>query len=486
VFNPLDHDGIPLDDQDREWRELTVTGIRYEDVDPYTRCRVVAMSGVESDAVRFDRWTVFTEPDPLLRNRFRLLRSVEARQRRALGDLLQGPDTVLETALTYERAAVDLDSWLARIEPDPVRRKVYQSDALEDFDHAYRYAELLDTVGADRLVDELTTALPERSAAEQPEPGPETAGGPGSLSALNALTMLAVEQLMTTFYDNTADRVDPRAGPVYREVRRAERDQVARHRTLVDAGTGRWQQLVTREYNECRLYHAFLAQEPDARVRAVWELSLQLELGQLHAAADLLRRFDGREPEEVLGTGVPEPPGFDRNLEYLRRLLARHLDLDALGSAPIRAVPQVRAVREDLDRAGRAGSVLDVLSDQHTHIESLFYECEVATDERRHTVLDELIRLISEHEAIEDDVVHPLARDIIPGGFEVTRDLVEEERHVRRMLTELVDAGVEAEDFDDDLANLRDAVLSHAAHEERYEFPELRERVPADRLRELG
>jgi hypothetical protein len=48
------------------------------------------MSGVENDAVRFDRWTVFTEPDPLLRNRFRLLRSVQARQRRALGDLRQG------------------------------------------------------------------------------------------------------------------------------------------------------------------------------------------------------------------------------------------------------------------------------------------------------------------------------------------------------------------------------------------------------------
>ena len=61
---------------------------------------------------------------------------------------------------------------------------MYQSDALEDFDHAYRYAELLDTVGAGRLVDEFTTALPERSAAEEPEPGPETAGGPGSLSAL--------------------------------------------------------------------------------------------------------------------------------------------------------------------------------------------------------------------------------------------------------------------------------------------------------------
>ena len=82
--------------------------------------------------------------------------------------------------------------------------------------------------------------------------------------------------------------------------------------------------------------------------------------------------------------------------------------------------------------------------------------------------------------------MHPLARDVIPGGLEVSRDLVEEERHVRRMLTELVDAGVEADDFDDDLANLRDAVLSHCAHEERYEFRELRERVPAERLGEVA
>jgi hypothetical protein len=48
VFNPLDHRGIPLDDQIRDWRELNVTPVDPEAVDPYTRCRIITMNGIET------------------------------------------------------------------------------------------------------------------------------------------------------------------------------------------------------------------------------------------------------------------------------------------------------------------------------------------------------------------------------------------------------------------------------------------------------
>jgi hypothetical protein len=42
-FNPLEHDGIPLDRQVRNWRELDVDPIDPDQADPYTRCRVITM-----------------------------------------------------------------------------------------------------------------------------------------------------------------------------------------------------------------------------------------------------------------------------------------------------------------------------------------------------------------------------------------------------------------------------------------------------------
>jgi hypothetical protein len=39
----------------------------------------------------------------------------------------------------------------------------------------------------------------------------------------------------------------------------------------------------------------------------MWELHLQMQLAHLHAASDLLRRYCGRDPQEVIGEGLPEP-----------------------------------------------------------------------------------------------------------------------------------------------------------------------------------
>nr|WP_240947975.1 hemerythrin domain-containing protein [Planosporangium mesophilum] len=133
-----------------------------------------------------------------------------------------------------------------------------------------------------------------------------------------------------------------------------------------------------------------------------------------------------------------------------------------------------------------ASDVIDVLTDQHNRIEVLFGELEIAADERRQGVWDELVRLLSEHEAVEDEVVHPLARDTIVGGFDVVRDLVEEERKIKQMLLRLIDAGTGWERFDDEVTQLRDAVLAHTRNEEQYEFPQLRDSVPTEQLRELA
>ncbi|GIF01334.1 hypothetical protein [Paractinoplanes rishiriensis] len=54
------------------------------------------------------------------------------------------------------------------------------------------------------------------------------------------------------------------------------------------------------------------------------------------------------------------------------------------------------------------------------------------------------------------------------------------------MLAALLEADVDSEGFEASLLMLRTAVLTHARHEERYEFPQLRAKIPAERLRTLA
>ncbi len=129
--------------------------------------------------------------------------------------------------------------------------------------------------------------------------------------------------------------------------------------------------------------------------------------------------------------------------------------------------------------------VVDLLLTQHARIEEQFLLVVAASGQARQDAFDELVRLLAVHETAEEEVVHPLSRSIAADGDSIVDERLAEERQAKEMLSELVDADVNAAGFEASLLLLRTAVLTHARHEERYEFPQLRAKVPADRLRTL-
>lgn len=50
-FNPLEQKGMPLEKQFRNWSELNAQPFDKNAVDPYTRCRVIVMNGIEVEAI---------------------------------------------------------------------------------------------------------------------------------------------------------------------------------------------------------------------------------------------------------------------------------------------------------------------------------------------------------------------------------------------------------------------------------------------------
>jgi hypothetical protein len=107
--------------------------------------------------------------------------------------------------------AVDLTAYLARKEPDPYLKQAFEFGLLEDFDHLYRYADLmhmLESKKAETIVDRRTEIMPVRpTIAEHRHPyddvrQPTNSKKADPLSLLHVMTLVAAEQQTMNFYMN--------------------------------------------------------------------------------------------------------------------------------------------------------------------------------------------------------------------------------------------------------------------------------------------
>ena len=341
-MNPLDQKGIPVEDQFRNWSELNATPYDKLDVHPYTRTRVILMNGIEVESIIFSHQFARNTDNLEIKQALSLSRRVDAQQQKVVNGLNPGDQTPLETTIGYEQVAVDLTSWLARHEPDPMLKQALDFALLEDFDHLYRYAnlyELLDGKDATTLTDHLTEIMPGRpTVVEHRHPHDDVRGhyethSVDPLSRMHVMTIIAAEQQTMNFYMNHgSDWVEPIARGLYAEIAMIEEQHVTHYESLLDPLDSWLKQLVFHKYNEIYMYWSVLQNEQDPRIKSIWELHLNMEIGQLHAACDLMRKYEGIEPEELLPKELPDTPvTFEPNKDYVREILASQLDLAADG-----------------------------------------------------------------------------------------------------------------------------------------------------------
>ncbi|AXE83847.1 hemerythrin domain-containing protein [Streptomyces sp. Go-475] len=135
-----------------------------------------------------------------------------------------------------------------------------------------------------------------------------------------------------------------------------------------------------------------------------------------------------------------------------------------------------------MDDAGENDDVVTLLTQQHHRIRNLFAEVENATGGDRAEAFRGLVRLLAVHETAEEEVVHPAARRFLEDGEQVVDDRLEEERAAKEKLSRLDDMDPDDPGFMPAFRELRAEVLQHAASEEQYEFPRLREKAGAQQL----
>ncbi|MFF1510143.1 hemerythrin domain-containing protein [Streptomyces sp. NPDC058326] len=130
-----------------------------------------------------------------------------------------------------------------------------------------------------------------------------------------------------------------------------------------------------------------------------------------------------------------------------------------------------------------------MLRDDHKTVEKLFKEFERAGDDaydRKRDIADQVIRELTTHTWIEEQVFYPAAREAAPDTKDHVLESVEEHHAVLWMLSELDGLDPTDERFDAKMTVLMENVRHHVEEEEQDWFPDVRKAMGRKRLLELG
>ncbi len=338
-FNPLQEKGIPIEKQPQSWEKLNVQPYDKEQVHPYTRTRVILMNGTEVESALFLHQFARHTTDLELKQKLAMARRVEQQQQKLVNWLIPANESVLEVTIGYEQVAVDLTAWLARTEPDPYVKQALDFALLEDFDHLYRYANLLEMdkgIKAEKIVGELTEIMPGRpTIVEHRHPfdgvrkpfKKETAD---ILTKLHVMTIVAAEQQTMNFYMNVGNRYPSMLGRgLYLEIGQIEEQHVTHYESLADPTMTWIERLLMHDYNECYLYYSCMETEPDPRIKGIWEQMLMMEIEHLHIDRELMKKYENRDAAELLPDEFPTLMVFQSNKEYVRNIIESQVGLTA-------------------------------------------------------------------------------------------------------------------------------------------------------------
>src|SRR5262249_55483407 len=125
--------------------------------------------------------------------------------------------------------------------------------------------------------------------------------------------------------------VPPLARGLYLEIAEIEEQHVTHYESLLDPLESWFQRELYHHYNECYLYWSFMNDEPDPRIRALWQLHLAMEIEHVRVGGELLRRYEGVDPAELLPAELPEPTRFEQNKQYIRQVLKAEVGLTSVG-----------------------------------------------------------------------------------------------------------------------------------------------------------
>ena len=315
------------------WNSIALKPYDKNATGPYTKTRVILMNGTEFES----NWFLHQFNRHCLNNDVRRViagvRRQEQQQQKRISALKPIDESILEHTIGYEQLAVDLTAEMAQKEPNPFVKEQLDFALLEDFDHLYRYANLLDMdegVHAERLVGGYTEITPARpTITEHRHPNDDVrryinCWQDALITRLHTGIITAAEQQTMNYYMNVSGFYHNDAGrKLFSEIAMIEEQHVTGYGSLMDPSCTWFESWVMHEYTECYLYYSCYQDESDPRIKKIWQEHFEMELSHLKIAADMLYKYEGREWQQLFvgGADFPSLIKLKSNIAYVREVI---------------------------------------------------------------------------------------------------------------------------------------------------------------------
>ena len=333
TFNPLKEKGIALDKQIRTWQDISKRKFNKNEVDCYSRTRQILMNGIAVEAWNFKHAFARFSDDEEVKDFLAMTKRIEDAQQTTVNWMTPSDQSVLETTLGYEQVAVDLTAWLAQNEPDPYVKETYDFGLLEDFDHLYRYAQwayMTHGISPNAIVQGQTDVVIGRPTQHHHncniirlrKPYDKTTAAPQT--KVNILTLVSAEQQTHNFYaEHGMQYGNQNLRATYAEIKDVEEEHVTMYESLVDPTESLYEKLLLHEFTEVCNYYTCYEDEVDETLRPVWEEFLAMEIAHLQRSAELFKKHENRDPEEVIGEKIVKPCHFESQKAYVQEILEK-------------------------------------------------------------------------------------------------------------------------------------------------------------------
>ncbi len=334
---------------------------------PYTKTRVILMNGTEYESVWFLHQYARHCNNDEIKQAIAMVRKQEQQQQKLIACLKPLNESILETTISYEQLAIDLTATLAQNDTDKNNIEALNFALLEDFDHLYRFSNLmmLDVKNAnpDFLVGKLTEIMPGRpTIAHHRYPKDDVkramnAAKSDLYSKLVANIITAAEQQTMNYYMNISQWYKNDLGrKLYAEIGMVEEQHVTQYESLKDPTCSWLEQWVLHEYTEAYLYYSAMQEEVDENIKKIWTNFYEMECAHLKLACELLKKYEKKSYTSVFGDGeFPTLLKHGTNKEYVRDVIDRTIMLTANRQSYI----DVMKLKENADFFNYQNQVID-------------------------------------------------------------------------------------------------------------------------------
>ena len=337
MINPFKEESKGIENYFMDWDKMYPVSYDKSKVSPWTKVRIILMNGTEFESNWFLHQFARHCNDNDLRRDLALVRRQEQQQQKRISLLKPIDESILEETIGYEQLAIELTAILAQNEKDENNKKSLDFALLEDFDHLYRFSNLLKIdydIDASMLVGKYTEIMPARpTLCEHRHPYDSIRKSMNNKNAddyskLVTGIITAAEQQTMNFYMNMAQMYNNDLGRrLFAEIGMIEEQHVSQYESLKDPNCTWLECWVMHEYTECYLYYSMIEQETCECIKKIWMEHFEMEVAHLKLALSYLTKLENKTEKDLFNNPVfPKLLIFGENKEYVRNVILNTVD----------------------------------------------------------------------------------------------------------------------------------------------------------------